>query len=221
MPSDAKFLFKNCTCIANTGGDAAGAVTFHYPPPVIPLQYLLQECQFINNKVENPTSYGGAALCCTRTYDWMSGFKFITFCFFDGNSATNGRGNDVFFNGSSITQSPFENCGSTTPTKRVYNNGQADNETFNGWLPIIAQNKIVANGGTDADACGRPQQTPCATIEYALTGFISLLQDASLTLLTSTFVPTQTLTFSAVDTIITGNDEICLILMLILSFSHF
>ncbi|KAH7831214.1 uncharacterized protein MONOS_3814 [Monocercomonoides exilis] len=135
----------------------------------------------------------------------MSGVKFITFCFFDGNSATNGRGNDVFFSGNAITQSPFENCGSTTPTQRVWNNGTADNAVYNGWLPLIAQNKIVASNGTDVDACGRPQQTPCATIEYALNGFISLLKDASLTLLSSTFVPIQTLTFSAVDTKITGN----------------
>ncbi|KAH7820523.1 uncharacterized protein MONOS_300 [Monocercomonoides exilis] len=135
----------------------------------------------------------------------MNGVKFITFCFFDGNAATNGRGNDVFFSGSDITQFPFEKCGSTTPTQRVWNSNTADNETVNSSLPLISQNKIVSNSGTDVDGCGRPQQTPCATIEYALNGFISLLQDASLTLLTSTFVPTQTLTFSAVDTKITGN----------------
>ncbi|KAH7827979.1 uncharacterized protein MONOS_10244 [Monocercomonoides exilis] len=135
----------------------------------------------------------------------MSGNKFITFCFFDGNTAKNGRGNDVFFSGNAITQSPFQQCGSTAESKRVYNNGTAENAEYNSWLPIIAQNKIVSNGGSDADACGRPQQTPCATIEYALAGFISLLQDAFLTLLSSTFVSLQTLTFSSVDTKITGN----------------
>ncbi|KAH7824412.1 uncharacterized protein MONOS_2314 [Monocercomonoides exilis] len=134
----------------------------------------------------------------------MSGQKFITFCFFDGNTAANGRGNDVFFSGNSITQSPFENCGSTTPTKRVWNNGQADNAVYNSWLPLIPSSKIVANNGTDMEICGRPQQTPCATIEYALNGF-TILQDASLTLLTSIFVPLQTLTFSAADTKVTGN----------------
>ncbi|KAH7831578.1 uncharacterized protein MONOS_11908 [Monocercomonoides exilis] len=149
------------------------------------------------------STYGGAGIYFDGTYSWMNGIKFITFCFFDGNTATNGRGNDVFFSGNAITQSPFENCGSTTPTKRVYNNGQADNAEYNGWLPIINQNKIVSNSGTDVDVCGRPQQTPCATIEYALNGFISLLHDASLTLLSSAFVPSQTLTFEAVDTIIT------------------
>eukprot|EP00770_Monocercomonoides_exilis_P011974 MONOS_11916.1-p1 / transcript=MONOS_11916.1 / gene=MONOS_11916 / organism=Monocercomonoides_exilis_PA203 / gene_product=unspecified product / transcript_product=unspecified product / location=Mono_scaffold00624:34837-35481(-) / protein_length=215 / sequence_SO=supercontig / SO=protein_coding / is_pseudo=false len=207
MSSNGQFLFSKCVSIANTGGDAAGAVTFNYPPPVMPLQYLLKECQFINNKLTSTsTSYGGAGIHCTRTSNWMSGVKFITFCFFDGNTATNGRGNDVFFSGNAITQSPFENCGSTTPTQRVWNAGTADNAEYNGWLPLIAQNKIVASNGTDADACGRPQQTPCATIEYALNGFISLLYDASLTLLSSTFVPTQTLTFSAVDTKFTGKD---------------
>ncbi|KAH7816657.1 uncharacterized protein MONOS_2942 [Monocercomonoides exilis] len=134
----------------------------------------------------------------------MSGFKFITFCFFDGNAATNGRGNDVFFNGTNITQSPFSQCGSTTFTKRVWNAGTADNAEYNGRLPLIAQNKIVANNGSDVDSCGNTQENPCATIEYALNGFIPF-QDASLTLLSSTFVPVQTLTFSAVDTKITGN----------------
>ncbi|KAH7818802.1 uncharacterized protein MONOS_15282 [Monocercomonoides exilis] len=135
----------------------------------------------------------------------MNEVKLIAFCFFDGNTAKNGRGNDVFFNGNSITQSPFENCGSTTPTKRVWNGNTADNDVYNGWLPLIAQNKIVSNSGTDVDTCGSTQQTPCATIEYALNGFISILQDASLILLNSTFVPLQTLTFNAVDTKITGN----------------
>ncbi|KAH7831863.1 uncharacterized protein MONOS_1250 [Monocercomonoides exilis] len=184
MTSNGQFLFSKCVSIANTGGDAAGAVTFHYPPPVIPLQYLLQECQFINNKVENPTTYGGAALCCTRTYDWMSGFKFITFCFFDGNSATNGRGNDVFFYGSIITKSPFQQCGSTTPTQRVWNNYTADSPVYNGWLPLITTFKIVPNGGTDAEVCDRTQQIPCATVEYAL-GCVAPFSDSSLSLLVS------------------------------------
>eukprot|EP00770_Monocercomonoides_exilis_P015011 MONOS_14957.1-p1 / transcript=MONOS_14957.1 / gene=MONOS_14957 / organism=Monocercomonoides_exilis_PA203 / gene_product=unspecified product / transcript_product=unspecified product / location=Mono_scaffold01115:16-812(-) / protein_length=213 / sequence_SO=supercontig / SO=protein_coding / is_pseudo=false len=168
MPSDAKFLFKNCTCIATTGGDAAGAVTFHWLPPEKPKQCLLQECQFINNKVENPTTYGGAALCCTRTYDWMSGFKFISFCFFDGNTAKNGRGNDVFFNGSSIIQSPFNQCGSTTESKRVWNQGTADDVEFNRWLPLITTFKIVSNNGANTDLCGITQLSPCKTIEFAL-----------------------------------------------------
>ncbi|KAH7820544.1 uncharacterized protein MONOS_13893 [Monocercomonoides exilis] len=134
----------------------------------------------------------------------MSGFKFITFCFFDGNAATNGRGNDVFFNGTNITQSPFSQCGSTTFTKRVWNAGTADNVEYNGWLPLIAQNKIVANNGSDVDSCGNTQENPCATIEYALNGFIPF-QDASLTLLSSTFIPTQTLIFISPNTKITGN----------------
>ncbi|KAH7831613.1 uncharacterized protein MONOS_18539 [Monocercomonoides exilis] len=64
----------------------------------------------------------------------MNGMKFITFCFFDGNIAANGRGNDVFFSGNSITQSPFENCGSTTQAKRVWNNNTADSNVNDGWL---------------------------------------------------------------------------------------
>ncbi|KAH7819202.1 uncharacterized protein MONOS_12815 [Monocercomonoides exilis] len=134
----------------------------------------------------------------------MNEIKFITFCFFDGNSATNGRGNDVFFSGNSITQSPFQQCGSTTESKRVYNNGQADNAEYNGWLPIINQNKIVANGGSDVDACGKTQQSPCATVEYAL-GCVAPFSDASLFLLVSTFTPIKTLTFRAPNTKITGN----------------
>ncbi|KAH7831594.1 uncharacterized protein MONOS_11943 [Monocercomonoides exilis] len=206
MTSNGQFLFSKCVSIANTGGDAAGAVTFNYPPPVMPLQYLLKECQFINNKVENPTTYGGAALCCTRTYSWMSGFKFITFCFFDGNTAKNGRGNDVFFNGSSITQSPFNQCGSTTTTQRVWNAGTADDVEFNRWLPLVTTFKIVSNNGTNTDLCGITQLSPCKTIEHALVRMTDA-QDTSLTLLSSTFVPLQTLTFSAVDAKITGNDE--------------
>ncbi|KAH7827019.1 putative Protein tyrosine and serine/threonine kinase [Monocercomonoides exilis] len=205
MPSDGQFLFKNCVCIANTGGDATGAVTFNWLPPQKPKQCLLQECQLLNNKLNASSTYGGAGIHCTRTYDWMSGNKFITFCFFDGNAAANGRGNDVFFNGTSITQSPFNQCGSTTITQRVWNQGTADNVEYNGWLPLIAQNKIVSNSGIDMETCGRPQHTPCATIEYALNGFISHLQNTSLTLLNSIFIPSQTLTFSAVDTNITGN----------------
>ncbi|KAH7830375.1 uncharacterized protein MONOS_3157fu3158 [Monocercomonoides exilis] len=134
----------------------------------------------------------------------MSGTKFITFCFFDGNTATNGRGNDVFFNGSSVTQSPFENCGSTTLIQRIWNCGTAVSSVYNGWLPIINQNKIVANSGSDVDSCGRSDQTPCATIKYALR-CIAPFSDAFLTLLISTFAPAQTLTFRAPNTKITGN----------------
>ncbi|KAH7829700.1 uncharacterized protein MONOS_4080 [Monocercomonoides exilis] len=196
----------NCSitnCIANTGGDAAGAVTFHYPPPVIPLQYLLQECQFINNKLIASLTYGGAGIHCTTTYDWMNEVIFIAFCFFDGNTATDGRGNDVFFNGS-ITKSPFNQCGSTTESNRVWNAGTADNVEYNNWLPLITTYKIVSNNGTNTDLCGITQLNPCATIEFALCR-VTDTQDASLTLLSSTFVPNQTLTFSAADTKITGN----------------
>ncbi|KAH7819482.1 uncharacterized protein MONOS_12157 [Monocercomonoides exilis] len=134
----------------------------------------------------------------------MNGEKFITFCFFDGNTAENGRGNDVFFNGSSITQSPFNQCGSTTESKRVWNAGTADNSEYNGWLPLITTYKIVANNGTDTNLCGITQLRPCASIEFALL-YMTDTQYSSLTLLSSTFAPTETLTFSAVDTKITGN----------------
>ncbi|KAH7819479.1 uncharacterized protein MONOS_12162 [Monocercomonoides exilis] len=134
----------------------------------------------------------------------MNEIRFITFCFFDGNTATSGRGNDVFLHGNSITQSPFEQCGSTTASKRVWNNGTADNSEYNGWLPLITTYKIVANNGTDTALCGITQLSPCKTIEFALV-HLTDPQDASLTLLSSIFVPTQTLTFSAVDTKITGN----------------
>ncbi|KAH7830561.1 uncharacterized protein MONOS_1523 [Monocercomonoides exilis] len=195
---------QSSSCISNSGGDSAGSLTFHSPPQSKPEKFLVNDCQFISNKlISSSTSWGGAALCCTATFSWMSGNKFITFCFFDGNTAKNGRGSDVFFNGNSITQSPFENCVSTTPSLRVWNQGTADNETFNSWLPLVAQNKVVANNGTDADVCGRQGRTPCATIEYALDGF-ALMQDASLTLLSSTFVPNQTLTFIASSIKITG-----------------
>ncbi|KAH7823559.1 uncharacterized protein MONOS_9448 [Monocercomonoides exilis] len=143
LSASGQFLFTKCKCIANSGGDSTGSLTFNYPPYNKPNQFLVNDCQFINNKLTASVKYGGAAVYFRDTYSWMNGIKFITFCFFDGNTAKNGRGNDVFFNGSSITQSPFENCGSTTPTKRVYNNGQDDNPVYNGWLPLIAQNKIV------------------------------------------------------------------------------
>ncbi|KAH7826463.1 uncharacterized protein MONOS_2160 [Monocercomonoides exilis] len=205
MSTSAQFLFSKCKCIANSGGDSAGSLTFNIPPSNKPSQFLINDCQFVNNKLTASANYGGAAIYYHSTYSWMSGEKIITFCFFDGNSATNGRGNDVFFSGSSITQSPFENCISTTPTNRIWNAGTAGNETVNHWILLISTIKIVANSGSDADTCGRPEQTPCATIEYALSSFISLLQHVSLTLLASTFVPIQTLTFSAPNTIITGN----------------
>ncbi|KAH7831182.1 uncharacterized protein MONOS_10191 [Monocercomonoides exilis] len=168
-PTSAQFLFSKCKCISNSGGDSAGSLTFHWPPQNKPNQFFVNDCQFINNKLtSSSSSWGGAALCCTNTFTWMSGVKFITFCFFDGNTATNGRGNDVFFNGSDISQSPFQQCGSTTPTNRVWNQGTADNAVYNRWLPLITTFKIVSNGGTDADACGKTHLRPCATIEYAL-----------------------------------------------------
>ncbi|KAH7828405.1 uncharacterized protein MONOS_3066 [Monocercomonoides exilis] len=207
MPSDAKFLFNNCSCIANTGGDAASSLTFYYSPSNKPIQFSINDYQFINNNLIASVKYGGAAMCFYPPYPWMSGNKFITFCFFDGNTAKNGRGNDVFFSSSSITQSPFQQCGSTTPAKRVWNNGQADNTVYNSWLPIINQNKIVSNGGSDVGACGKTQQSPCATVEYAL-GCIAPFSDASLSLLVSTFTPTKTLTFRAPNTKITGNGTI-------------
>ncbi|KAH7819571.1 uncharacterized protein MONOS_14087 [Monocercomonoides exilis] len=134
----------------------------------------------------------------------MSGTKFITFCFFDNNTANSGRGNDVFFYGSSITQSPFEQCGSTTKAKRVWNCETATNNEYNKWLPHITTYKIVANNGTNTDLCGITQLKPCATIEFALL-YMTDTQDASLTLLSSTFAPTETLTFCAVESKITGN----------------
>ncbi|KAH7821438.1 uncharacterized protein MONOS_7931 [Monocercomonoides exilis] len=203
MTTTCQFLFTKCKCIANTGGDASGSLAFHWPPNNKPNKFLITECQFINNKLTSSSTYGGAGIYFDGTYSWMNGIKFIAFCFFDGNSATNGRGNDVFFNGS-ITQSPFQQCGSTTPTKRVWNAGTADNAMYNSWLPIIDQNKIVANSGSDVDSCGKTQQSSCATVEYAL-GCIAPFGDASLSLLFSTFTPTQTLTFRAPNTKITGN----------------
>ncbi|KAH7830950.1 uncharacterized protein MONOS_9012 [Monocercomonoides exilis] len=185
MPSSAKFIFSKCECIANSGGDSTGAVTFARPPGSELSQFLIEECQFINNKLKSTTTYGGAGIYMEMT-------------------AANGRGNDVFFGGSSITQSPFQQCCSTTPINRVWNKNTADNPVYNGWIPLINQNKIVANSGVDTDACGRQGRIPCATIEYALSYFIPL-QDASLNLLDSTFIPIQTLIFFASDTKITGN----------------
>ncbi|KAH7821410.1 uncharacterized protein MONOS_12426 [Monocercomonoides exilis] len=203
--SNGQFLFTKCKCIANTGGDSTGSLTFHSPPENKPNQFLVNDCQFINNKLSSSTSsLGGAGIYLDDTHSWMNEMKFISFCFFDSNTATNGRGNDVFFNGSSITQSPFQQCGSTTASKRVWNAGTADNAMYNSWLPIIDQNKIVANGGSDVDACGKTQQSSCATVEYAL-GCIAPFSDASLSLLFSTFTPTKTLTFRAPNTKITGN----------------
>ncbi|KAH7823238.1 uncharacterized protein MONOS_3504 [Monocercomonoides exilis] len=204
MTSNGQFQFLKCDCFANSGGDSTGSLTINLPPEIKSSQFLVNECQFINNKLTASSSYGGAGLCCTRTFTWMNGLKFISFCFFDANTAENGRGNDVFFNESYITQSPFTECISTTPTNRVWNAGTASNDVYNSWLPLIPSSKIVANSGTDAGGCGRTQQMPCATIEYALSGFIPL-QIAHLTLLNSIFVPTQTLTFNAAETKVTGN----------------
>ncbi|KAH7828201.1 uncharacterized protein MONOS_13355 [Monocercomonoides exilis] len=64
-------------------------------------------------------------------------------------------------------------------------------------------NKVVANSGMDADACGRQGQTPCATIEYALFGFV-FFEYTSLTLLNSSFTPSQVLSFRAPNAKITG-----------------
>ncbi|KAH7819485.1 uncharacterized protein MONOS_12160 [Monocercomonoides exilis] len=201
--SNGQFLFTKCKCIANSGGDSTGSLTFHWPPKQKLIQFLVNECQFINNKLTASSTHGGAGLCCTNTFSWMSGVKFISFCFFDGNTAKNGRGNDVFFNGSSITQSPFRQCGSTTTTKRVWNKNTGNNAEYNSWLPIINQNKIVANSGSDVDTCGEANK-PCATMEYAL-GCVAPFSDASLALLDSTFTPAKTLTFRALNTKITGN----------------
>ncbi|KAH7831183.1 uncharacterized protein MONOS_15922 [Monocercomonoides exilis] len=193
------------TCIANSGGVAAGSLTFNWPPQIKPSQFSINECQFANNELTSTSSTrGGAGIYLDAFLTWMNEIRFITFCFFDGNTATNGRGNDVFFNGNAITQSPFQQCGSTTPTNRVWNQGTADNAVYNRWLPLITTFKIVSNNGTNTDLCGITQLSPCKTIEHALVRMTDP-QDASLTLLTSTFVPTQTLTFSAVDTKITGN----------------
>ncbi|KAH7826410.1 uncharacterized protein MONOS_4213 [Monocercomonoides exilis] len=204
FPQNGEFLFSKCKCIANTGGDSAGAVTFHNPPESEPSQFSIKECQFIGNTLTASSIYGGAGMYFHLLNEWINGTNIIIFCFFDGNSATNGRGNDIFFSISNITQSPFQQCGSTTEVKRVWNQGTADNSEYNSWLPIINQNKIVANFGTDADACGKTQQSPCATVEYAL-GWIAPFSDASLSLLVSTFTPTETLTFRAPNTKITGN----------------
>ncbi|KAH7821295.1 uncharacterized protein MONOS_7839 [Monocercomonoides exilis] len=193
-------------CISNSGGDSAGSLTFNDPPVNKPNQFFVNDCQIINNKlISTSTSWGGAALCCSATYSWMRGNKFITFCFFDGNTATNGRGNDLFFNGNAITQSPFQQCGSTTPTNRVWIYGTADSEIYNGWLPLITTYKIIASNGTDGDVCGVTHLRPCATIEYALE-CLTDDQDNSLTLLASTFTPLKTLIFRAPNIMITGND---------------
>ncbi|KAH7830360.1 uncharacterized protein MONOS_3173 [Monocercomonoides exilis] len=66
------------------------------------------------------------------------------------------------------------------------------------------QYRIVANSGSDVDGCGVPQQNPCSTIEYAIYGLF-FYKEASITLLCSSFAPAQILTFSTVDTKITGN----------------
>ncbi|KAH7828133.1 uncharacterized protein MONOS_5008 [Monocercomonoides exilis] len=194
MTSTCQFLFSECKCIANSGGDSAGSLTFHYPPTNKPNQFLVNDCQFINNKLTSSSTYGGAGIYFDGTYSWMNGIKFITFCFFDGNTATNGRGNDVFFNGSSIIQSPFNQCGSTTLTQRVWNCGTATNDEYNSWLPHISTYKIVSNNGTNTELCGMTRLRPCSTIEYALV-LMTDTRDASITLLSSIFVPSQTLTF--------------------------
>ncbi|KAH7821722.1 uncharacterized protein MONOS_2671 [Monocercomonoides exilis] len=204
FPSSGQFLFIKCKFISNSGGDSAGSLTFYNPPKNEPNQFLIDDCQFINNKLTASSTYGGAAMCFLPPYSWMNGVKFIAYCFFDGNTATNGRGNDVFFRGNNITKSPFEKCGSTTFSKRVWNNDTADSDVYNGWILLISENKIVSNSGADVDACGNPQQTPCSTIEYALNDFY-FFKGASLTLLSSTFIPSQTVTFTTVDTKITGN----------------
>ncbi|KAH7825783.1 uncharacterized protein MONOS_7112 [Monocercomonoides exilis] len=207
FPTSGTIKISSCIFEGNTGQDAYGSITFGDSPGSKPSSFSIDNCLFHKNILTSASSTrGGAAISFTPSSSWMSGFKFISFCLFDGNTAANGRGNDVFFHNSFVIESPFYNCFSTTKEKRIWNNNTADNHTVNDWLTFKILELFVKSDGTNKSECGVSEADACKTLEYAVE-LIDVICEWKVILLPCSFSPSLCVDIGAKHIEMNGNDK--------------
>ncbi|KAH7825765.1 uncharacterized protein MONOS_9733 [Monocercomonoides exilis] len=207
FPSSGTIEISCCAFEENSGIDAYGSIKFGDSPSSKPSSFSIDNCLFHKNILTSASStYGGAAISFISSRSWLSGFEFISFCLFYGNTAANGRGNDVFFDGSNVIDSPFSNCFSTTKEKRIWNNNTADNQTVNDWITFKILELFVKSDGTDKSECGASEADACRTLEYVV-GQADANFELKVILLPSLFSPSLCVNIGAKHIEMNGNDK--------------
>ncbi|KAH7825731.1 uncharacterized protein MONOS_13060 [Monocercomonoides exilis] len=206
FPSSGEIELGYCEFDGNYGNNAYGSITFGNTPSLKPRTISVNNCKFQKNSLSSTSSlYGGAAIAFIPSKSWISGFKFIFLCLFDGNIAANGRGNDIHFYGGDVIESPFSNCFSTTKEKRIWNNNTADNQTVNDWITYYYE-KFVKSDGTDKNKCGVTEADACETLEYAV-GQADANSEWEVILLPSSFSPSSCVDVGTKQIEMNGNDK--------------
>ncbi|KAH7825720.1 uncharacterized protein MONOS_9132 [Monocercomonoides exilis] len=206
FPASGAIEISHCEFDGNCGNDAFGSISFASPPTSKPGAISVNNCKFQKNILTSTSSTrGGAAIAFNPSKSWMSGFQFISNCLFDGNTAANGRGNDVLFYGGDVIESPFSNCFSTTKEKRIWNNNTADNQTVNDWITYYCE-KFVKSDGTDKNKCGVTEADACKTLEYAV-GQADANSELKVILLPSSFSPSSCIDIGTKHIEMNGNDK--------------
>ncbi|KAH7816955.1 uncharacterized protein MONOS_4926 [Monocercomonoides exilis] len=126
---------------------------------------------YVRNKAHGTQTNDGGGGIIIFSQPWMSSESnrvFIYFCFFCENLADNLRGNDCYFTGNSLVQSPFESSFSTTDSNRIFYNNQLTE--YDNWLATWKGTiRFVSSLGTDiSPVCGLIESNPCTTLESAV-----------------------------------------------------
>ncbi|KAH7818387.1 uncharacterized protein MONOS_16325p1 [Monocercomonoides exilis] len=212
LPPSGIFILSNSQFEKNSAGVAAGCIFINEPIPNINLSTLLiTENVFLFNTLDGTTIQnnrnGGTGMCFDGLSDQAVRTSFIKFCFFHKNIAKNGMGNDVNINGGVVNNNPFFESFSTTIEKRVWYNGTADGEVYNGWLPVkvmLLTRYVHENGNDMEELCGMNDSIPCRTIGHAF-GKVRNDVECRVILLESAFAPSSVLSINRNEVKIIGN----------------
>ncbi|KAH7827968.1 uncharacterized protein MONOS_2747 [Monocercomonoides exilis] len=153
--------------------------------------FRMSECKFVNNKAK----YGGALYfeAYTPPADNPKP-KFMLFCHFHNNVASDKQGHDLYFVPLVLTDTPFEQSSSTNRQNRVFYNNSATGYDF--WLAYPVR-YVHASNGSDGAGCGEEEVEGerCATIHYALQE-LKNPYGGDIVLLPSAFNPNEALVLS-------------------------
>ncbi|KAH7825339.1 uncharacterized protein MONOS_575 [Monocercomonoides exilis] len=176
------FSVDQCIFLQNRAGSCAGALLIENE---IDASLLLKESSFQGNIAGRD---GGAIqIHQLKSMQIDSSFVFMKFCFFDGNTARNGNGHDVYVIYPNLIDCPFELSFSTTEKQRVWFNGSQTEYDY--WLGKGLLKRYVSSNGSDTELlCGESVDKPCKTIERAVRNS-GYAMTQGVKLMTSIFAP--------------------------------
>ncbi|KAH7817491.1 uncharacterized protein MONOS_7393 [Monocercomonoides exilis] len=169
-------LVERCSFRYGMAAGVGGAGSIQYCNS----SFSLRECDFQHNRANG--EYAGAI----ELYLWK-GFvlprTWLSYCYFNNNSADGGIGNDIYLNRISeypLTSELFFNC--FTSEKSAMSMSDLTHD-FSDWIGETLIERYVSTSGSDNKSmCGKSESDACLTIGYATSQFVNWM-DCSIHLL--------------------------------------